>query len=170
MEEKRYRTFSAELKERFGCRVHRISVDAGFTCPNRDGSRGTGGCIYCGGEGSGSFGIERGLPVAGQLAAGKEVMVRKYKASKFIAYFQAYTNTYAPVDRLRALYDEALADPEVVGLIVGSRPDCLPPEVIDLLAEYARRTYFWLELGLQSPLDRTLRLLNRGHDLAALTA
>lgn len=169
MEEKRYRTFSAELKERFGCRVHRISVDAGFTCPNRDGSRGTGGCIYCGGEGSGSFGIERGLPVAGQLAAGKEVMVRKYKASKFIAYFQAYTNTYATVDRLRALYDEALADPEVVGLIVGSRPDCLPPEVIDLLAEYARRTYFWLELGLQSPLDRTLRLINRGHDFAAFT-
>jgi radical SAM protein (TIGR01212 family) len=169
-ERKRYNAFSEELKRVFGCRVHRISVDAGFTCPNRDGTVGTGGCIYCGAEGSGSFGIARGLPVAAQIEEGKEVMVRKYKARKFIAYFQPYSNTYAPVERLRALYDEALAVPDVVGLIVGTRPDCLPPPTLDLLAEYAQRTWFWLELGLQSPVERTLRTINRGHGLASFVA
>ncbi len=164
---KRYNAFSDELKRLFGCRVHRISVDAGFTCPNRDGTVGTAGCIYCGGAGSGSFGIARGLPVAAQLEEGKEVMIRKYKAGKFIAYFQPYSNTYAPVARLASLYDEALTVADVVGLIVGTRPDCLQPEVVDLLGEYHRRTYFWLELGLQSPYDRTLARLNRGHDFAA---
>lgn len=170
MTEKRYNSFSEELKRAFGCRVHRISVDAGFTCPNRDGTVGSGGCIYCGGEGSGSFGIARGVSVSEQIEQGKEVMVRKYKAQKFIAYFQPYSNTYAPVDLLRNLYDEALAVKDVVGLIVGTRPDCLPQETLDLLGEYARRTYFWLELGLQSPLDKTLALINRGHDFSSFTA
>jgi uncharacterized protein len=170
MDGKRYNTFSAELKRVFGCRVHRISVDAGFTCPNRDGTVGTAGCIFCSDRGSGSFGIARTLDIAGQLADGKEVMVRKYKAKQFIAYFQPYSNTYAPVERLRALYDEALSVPDIVGLIVGSRPDCLPPAVLDLLADYHRRTYFWLELGLQSPHDRTLARIGRGHDLAAFVA
>jgi|ERR1039457_6315742 radical SAM protein (TIGR01212 family) len=160
---KRYNTFSNELKRVFGCRVHRISVDAGFTCPNRDGLAGTDGCIYCGGAGSGSYGISRGVPVAVQIEEGKEVMIRKYKAKKFIAYFQAYTNTYAPVPVLRSLYDDALAVDGVVGLMVGTRPDCLPLEVLDILEEYAEKTFFWLELGLQSPLERTLLLLNRGH-------
>lgn len=167
MEKKRYKAFSEDLKRIFGCRVHRISVDAGFTCPNRDGSIGASGCIYCGGKGSGSFGIARELTVSGQLEHGKELMRRKYKAQRFIAYFQAYSNTYAPVERLRVVYDEALAVKDVVGLIVGTRPDCLPPPVMDLLAEYARRTYFWLELGLQSPLDKTLELIRRGHDFKA---
>ncbi|BDV41403.1 TIGR01212 family radical SAM protein [Geotalea uraniireducens] len=166
-EPRRYRSFSDELKRLFGCRVHRISVDAGFTCPNRDGTVGHGGCIYCGGKGSGSFGIRAGTAIADQLEAGKEVMVRKYKARKFIAYFQAYSNTYASVEQLRPCYDSALAVTDIVGLIVGTRPDCLPPPVLDLLAEYHQRTYFWLELGLQSPLDRTLDLLRRGHDFAA---
>jgi hypothetical protein len=170
MTDKRYNAFSEELKRVFSCRVHRISVDAGFTCPNRDGSVGTGGCIYCGGEGSGSFGIPRGLSIADQLEDGKEVMARKYKAAKFIAYFQPYSNTYATVERLRSLYDEALAVQDVVGLIVGTRPDCLPPPVIDLLADYQRRTYFWLELGLQSLYDRSLALVNRGHDAATSVA
>lgn len=161
---KRYRIFSEELKRVFGCRVHRISVDAGFSCPNRDGTVGESGCIYCGGAGSGSFGIVRGRTVAEQLEHGKEVMVRKYKARKFIAYFQPYSNTYAPVEQLRSLYDEAMAVEDMVGLIVGTRPDCLPAETLDLLAEYAQRTYFWLELGLQSHLDRTLSLIGRGHD------
>jgi hypothetical protein len=167
MSDKRYNAFSEELKRLFGCRVHRISVDAGFTCPNRDGTLGSGGCIYCGSEGSGSYGIARGMPVATQLEVGKEVMVRKYKANKFIAYFQAYTNTYAPLEQLRALYDEALAVKDIVGLIVGTRPDCLPAATLDLLTEYARRTWFWLELGLQTPHDRTLQTINRGHDFAA---
>jgi radical SAM protein (TIGR01212 family) len=164
---KRYNAFSEELKRVFGCRVHRVSVDAGFSCPNRDGSVGTGGCIYCGGEGSGAFGIERGIPVSGQIESGKEVMTRKYKAKKFIAYFQSYTNTYAPVEHLRGLYDEALAVKDVVGLIVGTRPDCLPENILNLLAEYSARTYFWLELGLQSTWDRTLKLIGRGHDFAS---
>lgn len=170
MNSKRYNAFSEELKRTFGCRVHRISIDAGFTCPNRDGSLGTTGCIYCGGAGSGSFGIVRGAPVAVQLEEGKEVMVRKYKACKFIAYFQSYSNTYGPTALLRAIYDEALAVPDVVGLIVGTRPDCLPPATLDLLAQFAERSWFWLELGLQSPLDRTLQLLNRGHDFAAFAS
>lgn len=166
----RYNAFSEELKRVFGCRVQRLSVDAGFTCPNRDGTVGVDGCIFCGGKGSGSFGILQGAGVAGQLEHAKEVMVRKYKAALFIAYFQSYSNTYAPIPRLQALYDEALAVPDVVGLIVGTRPDCLPEETLDLLASYAERCYFWLELGLQSPLDRTLSAIGRGHDLASFTA
>jgi radical SAM protein (TIGR01212 family) len=167
LQEKRYKIFSEELKRVFGCRVQRISVDAGFSCPNRDGTVGSSGCIYCGGAGSGSFGIVRGASVSEQLEHGKEVMVRKYKAQKFIAYFQPYSNTYAPLERLRALYDEALKVEDVVGLIVGTRPDCLPAATLNLLAAYGQRTYFWLELGLQSPLDRTLRLIGRGHDFAS---
>jgi len=170
MNEKRYNAFSPELKRIFGCRVHRISVDAGFTCPNRDGTIGTGGCIYCSGTGSGSFGIARGRSVAEQLEEGKEVMIRKYKARKFIAYFQPYSNTYAPIERLSLLYDEALAVNDIVGLIVGTRPDCLPPVVVDLLAAYARNYWFWLEMGLQSPRNRTLKAINRGHDFTAFAA
>ena len=118
----RYKAFSEELKRVFGCRVQRLSVDAGFTCPNRDGSVGTRGCIFCGGKGSGSYGILHGAGVAQQLEHAKEVMVRKYKAARFLAYFQSYSNTYAPVEHLKRLYDEALAVPEVVGLIIGTRP------------------------------------------------
>jgi hypothetical protein len=167
MNAKRYNPFSEELKRVFGCRVHRISVDAGFTCPNRDGTVGSGGCLFCGDRGSGSFGIARGETVADQLEQGKEVMVRKYKAKKFLAYFQPYSNTYAPVATLAALYDAALAVPDVVGLIVGTRPDCLPRETLELLAAYHRKTWFWLELGMQSTLDRTLQTIRRGHDSAA---
>ncbi len=167
MNPKRYNPISEELKRVFGCRVHRISVDAGFTCPNRDGSVGTGGCIFCSDHGSGSFGIAREMSIAGQLEHGKEVMVRKYKAKRFIAYLQPYSNTYAPPEQLQRIYDEALSVPDVVGLIVGTRPDCLPLQTLDLLAEYHRSTYFWLELGMQSPLDRTLEKIRRGHDSAA---
>ncbi|GFO70852.1 TIGR01212 family radical SAM protein [Geomonas limicola] len=163
----RYNSFSEELKRVFGCKVQRLSVDAGFTCPNRDGSVATGGCIFCGGRGSGSYGILEGAAVAAQMAHSKEVMVRKYKATSFLAYFQSFSNTYAPVEKLRQLYDEALSVPDVVGLIVGTRPDCLPEETLDLLQGYAERSYFWLELGLQSHLDRTLAAIGRGHDLAS---
>jgi radical SAM protein (TIGR01212 family) len=165
----RYNAFSEELKKVFGCKVQRLSVDAGFTCPNRDGTVGVDGCIFCGGKGSGSFGILQGAGISAQLEHAKEVMVRKYKAALFIAYFQSYSNTYAPPDRLQALYDEALSVPEVVGLIVGTRPDCLPEPTLDLLASYAKRCYFWLELGLQSPFDSTLQAIGRGHDLACFT-
>jgi radical SAM protein (TIGR01212 family) len=166
MSEKRYRVFSQQLKRTFGGRVHKISVDAGFSCPNRGATRDRLGCLFCDPGGSGAVGIDRDCPVAEQIERGKEVMVRKYKAKKFIAYFQPFSNTNAPVARLRALYDQALAVNGVVGLAVGTRPDCLPPEVLDLLAEYHRRTDFWLEIGLQSIHDVTLAFLRRGHDYA----
>lgn len=170
MEAKRYNLFSEHLRQHFGGRAHKISVDAGFSCPNRDGTRKLPGCLFCDPGGSGATGIERSLPVAQQLEAGKEVMRRKYKAQRFLAYFQPFSNTFAPVGQLRALYDEALAVPDVVGLAVGTRPDCLPAEVLDLLAGYHRRTYFWLELGVQSVHDATLDFLRRGHDYATFLA
>ena len=164
---KPYQLFSAHLKERFGGRVHKISIDAGFGCPNRNGGRSGAGCLFCDPSGSGAVGIERQLSVAAQLEQGKEVMTRKYKADKFMAYFQPFSNTLAPVADLRALYNEALAVEDVVGLAIGTRPDCVPVDVLDLLAEYHQKTYLWLELGLQSRHDRTLELLRRGHDFAS---
>ena len=163
---KTYNSFSEELKRVFGCKVQRISVDAGFTCPNRDGWLGSNGCVFCGGQGSGSHGIRRELDIAGQLEDGKQVMRRKYRAQRFLAYFQSYTNTYASPERLSTIYKEALDVQDVVGLIAATRPDCLPDNVLDFLAEVDRRTYFWLELGMQSMHDRTLQLLNRCHDHA----
>lgn len=166
MSDKPYRLFSAHLIERFGVRVHKISIDAGFGCPNRGGARSGSGCLFCDPDGSGAVGLDRRLSVAEQLEQGREIMTRKYRAGKFLAYFQPFSNTAAPVPALRALYDQALAVPDVVGLAVGTRPDCLPADVLDLLAEYHRQTYLWLELGLQSRHDRTLAWLRRGHDYA----
>jgi len=161
---KRYNTFAEELKKVFGCKVQRISIDAGFTCPNRDGSLDTQGCIFCGGHGSGSYGIRRDLGIASQLEDGKEVMRRKYRAAKFIAYFQAYSNTYAPVEQLRSLFAEALTVSDLAGLIIATRPDCLPDDILDYLQELSAHTYLWLELGIQSMSDRSLQLINRRHD------
>ncbi len=161
---KHYNTFSTELKNIFGCKVQRISIDAGFSCPNRDGALDTAGCIYCGGHGSGSHGIRRDLDVSAQLEDGKEVMRRKYRASKFIAYFQAYSNTYASVDHLRGLFSTAGAVSDVVGLIVATRPDCLPDAILDYLHELSNHTYLWVEVGMQSIHDRSLSLINRRHD------
>jgi hypothetical protein len=166
MSVKAYRLFSEHLKERFGTRVHKISVDAGFGCPNRGGTRNLPGCLFCDPGGSGAVGIDRRLTVAEQLEHGKEVMTRKYRAGKFLAYFQPFSNTFAPPGQLRRIYDEALAVPDVVGLAVGTRPDCLDDDILELLTDYHRRTYFWLELGLQSCHDRTLAWLRRGHDYA----
>lgn len=161
---KRYTTFSDELKCVFGCKVHRISVDAGFTCPNRDGLLDTKGCIFCGGDGSGSFGIRRELDIAAQLEDGKEVMRRKYRSARFIAYFQAYTNTYSSPDQLRKVFGEALTVADIVGVIVATRPDCLADEILEYLAELNRQTYLWLEIGLQSIHNKTLSFINRRHD------
>lgn len=164
---KRYRVFSEHLKKQYDGRVHKISVDAGFSCPNRAQGRAGSGCLFCTPGGSGAVGIDRALSVAEQLEQGKEVMVRKYKAKRFIAYFQPFSNTFAPLPRLRVLYDAALAVSGIVGLAVGTRPDCLPDDVLDLLSEYRRRTDFWLEIGVQSSHDPTLDFLRRGHDYAA---
>lgn len=166
MRMKPYRLFSEHLKQRFGVRVHKISIDAGFGCPNRGGRRDLPGCLFCDAGGSAAVGVNRRLSVAEQLESGKEVMARKYHAGKFLAYFQPFSNTYAPLSHLRALYDEALAVTDVIGLAVGTRPDCLDDMVCELLAEYHQRTYFWLELGLQTRHDRTLAWLRRGHDYA----
>jgi radical SAM protein (TIGR01212 family) len=161
----RYRNFTTHLRQTFGCRVHKVSIDAGFTCPNRDGNVAVGGCIYCNNT-SFSPGNRR-LSVGAQLERGKRFLRRRYGAEKFIAYFQAYSNTYGDVPQLQALYDEALASEDIVGLAIGTRPDCVPDAVLDLLAAYASRTYLWLELGLESGHDQTLALLNRGHSVAA---
>lgn len=161
---KRYNTFSAELKQVFGCKVQRISVDAGFSCPNRDGTLDVSGCIFCGGHGSGSHGIQRGMSIEVQVEDGKEVMRRKYRASKFIAYFQAFSNTYAPVEHLKKCYEEALSVIDVVGIIIATRPDCVPDVVLEYLEELAKSSYLWMELGMQSMHDRSLQLINRRHD------
>ncbi|MCA1796240.1 MAG: TIGR01212 family radical SAM protein [Geobacteraceae bacterium] len=167
MNPKPYRVYSHFLKQQFGHRVHKISVDAGFTCPNRGETRSGSGCLFCDPNGSGATGIARRLSIQDQLEHGKEIMRRKYKAKEFIAYFQPFSNTYAPVETLRRYYDEALKVDGIVGLAIGTRPDCVAPEVLELLAEYNQRTDLWLELGLQSCHDSSLEFLRRGHDYAA---
>jgi radical SAM protein (TIGR01212 family) len=159
----RYRDFNTHLRALFGCRVQKISVDAGLTCPNRDGRVGTGGCIYCNARGSGTGAHGRGLSVTEQLQQGKAALVRRYKARKFLAYFQSFCNTYAPLETLRRLYAEALDVPDIVGLAIGTRPDCVDTGVLELLEELARGHLIWIEYGLQSAHDTTLARLNRGH-------
>ena len=166
---KRYHTFSFEMKRRFGGRIVKVPLDAGFTCPNRDGSLGTGGCAYCGGSGAGDF-AGKGKTVAEQFAEGRRRLEEKWPSARCLAYFQAFSGTYAPVPRLKSLFDGALSLPDVVGLCVATRPDCLPPDVVGLLAEYAERTFLTVELGLQTVHDRTAERLNRRHGYAAFEA
>lgn len=161
-----YRDLNSYLKDRFGQRVQKIALDAGLTCPNRDGRVSTGGCLYCNARGSGTGAWGRGESIPAQIESGMARLYRRYGAGRFIAYFQSFSNTYAPLATLRELYEAALAAPQVVGLAVGTRPDCLEDEVLDLLAGYARDRLVWLELGLQSAHDATLARLNRGHDAA----
>lgn len=165
--QRRYYSFSRFLQERFGTKVYRVTLDAGFTCPNVDGSVAVGGCVYCDNR---SFSPNRRLPratVREQVRRGVELLQQRYRADRFLAYFQAATNTYAPLSRLRQLYDEALDHPQIVGLAIGTRPDCVPDEVLDLLERYARDRYVCLELGLQSMHDRSLDWMNRGHHFDA---
>ncbi len=163
---KRYYDLKSFWLNRFGCRVYKLQIDAGFTCPNRDGKVSKGGCIYCDGRGSRLRQIGPLPSVTEQIRRGKEYYKRNRNAVKFIAYFQTFTNTYAPIEKLKELYDEALGEEDVIGLSVGTRPDCVPDGTIDLLRDYARESHVWLELGLQSIHDRTLRLINRGHSAA----
>ncbi|MCU0598399.1 MAG: TIGR01212 family radical SAM protein [Desulfobacterales bacterium] len=163
----RYYDLNTYFRNTFGCRVQKISLDAGLSCPNRDGSLSTDGCIYCNQRGSGTGAALKGLSITDQLIAGKAFLSRKYKAKKFIAYFQSFSNTYAPVEKLKALYDEALAVDDVAGLSIGTRPDCVNEEILNLLQSYAKTRRIWIEYGLQSAHDATLALINRGHDVAA---
>ena len=159
-------TFGQAMLHRYGERVHKIAIDADFTCPNRDGSKGRGGCTFCNNV---SFSPNGRQPpgISEQIAAGRQVIRRRTGARKYLAYFQAYTNTYADIDSLRSLYDQALSEPGVIGLAVGTRPDCAPAPVLDLLAGYQRQGHeIWLELGLQSSFDESLRRVNRGHGFA----
>lgn len=160
---RRYNDFSGYLRRQFGCRVHKISLDAGLTCPNRDGTKGMEGCIYCNERGSGTGAAALGLSISQQIVRGQEYLRRRFRARRFLAYFQSYTNTYAPASYLAGLYDEALAHEGVVGLAVATRPDCVDRGVLDLLDGYADGRVVWVEYGLQSIHDRTLCLINRGH-------
>jgi radical SAM protein (TIGR01212 family) len=162
---KRYNDLNTYFRSRFGCRVQKITIDAGLSCPNRDGTLSTGGCIYCNARGSGTGALSRGLSITEQLVEGKHALSRRYKAVKFMAYFQSFSNTYAPIDILKRLYDEALAVEDVVGLSIGTRPDCVAEPVLDLLQDYAQKYLIWIEYGLQSAKDATLALINRGHDV-----
>jgi hypothetical protein len=163
---KRYYDLKSFWLNRFGCKVYKLQIDAGFTCPNRDGTVSHGGCIYCDGRGSRLRQIGPLPSVAEQIRRGKEYYRKNRNAGKFIAYFQTFTNTYAPVEKLKKLYDEALAEEDIIGMSIGTRPDCIPDVIIDLLQGYAMKSHMWLELGLQSIHDRTLRLINRGHSAA----
>jgi len=164
---KRYRDFNTYLREMFGERVQKIPLDGGLTCPNRDGTVSGKGCIYCDSRGSGTGAmIHQGLSIEEQVAKGAEFAGKRYGAKKFIAYFQSFSNTYAPLEKLKSLYDRALAHPGVVGLSVGTRPDCITPEILGLFNAYMTRFLVWLELGLQSAHDTTLLQINRGHDAA----
>lgn len=161
----RYNDFNTYLRNIFGCRVQKITVDAGLTCPNRDGTVSTGGCIYCNDRGSGTGAHAKGLSVTRQLINAKHSLSKRYKAKKFIAYFQSFSNTYAPLPVLRELYAQALGVDDVVGLSIGTRPDCVDEAVLDLLQDYAKRRLIWIEYGLQSASDTTLDFINRGHDV-----
>ncbi len=162
----RYNSFNTFLKKCFGERVKKIALEAALSCPNRDGTRGRGGCSYCDDSGSGFGAAVKTLDVRQQALAGMQALQRRYGAKKFIAYFQSFCNTYAPIEQLRGLYDRVVDLPDIVALSIATRPDCLSTEVLDLLAGYAERMMVWLELGLQSAHDTTLARINRGHTWA----
>lgn len=163
---KRFYDLNHYLRSVFGERVQKLTVDAGFSCPNRDGALSTGGCIYCSPKGSGTGAHAQGFSIREQILQSKPGVARRYKAKKFMVYFQSFSNTYAPIERLRSVYDQALSFDDVVALSIGTRPDCVDKPVLDLLEGYAQNRLIWMEYGLQSPHDTILSRINRGHDFA----
>lgn len=163
--DKRYLSLNYFLRQKFGGKVFKISLDAGFSCPNRDGTISKGGCIFCSERGSGDFSGNRNFSITKQFKDIKAIMNKKWPQGKYIAYFQAYTNTYATVDVLREKYQEAIDQDGVVGLAIATRPDCLGEEVLDLLEEFNNKIYLWVELGLQTSKDSTAKIINRGYNL-----
>ncbi len=161
-----YNDFGTWIRNQFPYRVQKISIDAGFSCPNRDGRISTGGCIYCDNRTFNPSYCNRQKTVTEQLEEGKRFFSRKYPDMKYLAYFQAYTNTYDSLDKLRELYEEALRVPDVVGLVIGTRPDCMPDELLDYLEALNRDTFLLVEYGIETANDDTLRRINRGHDFA----
>ena len=163
----RYNSFGSRIREKFGTRVYKVNVDAGFTCPNRDGTIGTTGCIYCNNDSFRPNSCKPTLSISEQIKNGVSYVRKRYKAEKFLIYFQPYTNTYAPVEELERLYKEALVGPSVIGLAIGTRPDSVDNEKLHLLEELAKKHFILIEYGLQSIYDRTLVFINRGHNYNA---
>ncbi|MDT3425958.1 radical SAM protein (TIGR01212 family) [Paenibacillus forsythiae] len=162
--DKRFHTWNCEMRKQFGDKVFKVMLDAGFTCPNRDGSIAKGGCTFCSARGSGDYAGSRRDDLVTQFRSIRDRQHLKWPNAKYIGYFQAYTNTYAPVEQLREYYEVILEQPGVVGLSIATRPDCLPDDVVDYLAELNERTYLWVEMGLQTIHESTSRLINRAHD------
>lgn len=163
--DKQYNNLNYFLREKFGEKVFKISLDAGFSCPNRDGTISRGGCIYCSERGSGDFAGDRNFSICSQFHDIKSMMNKKWKSGKYIAYFQAYTNTYGDIKVLREKYEEALSQEGVVALAIATRPDCLANDVIKLLSDLNKKVYTWVELGLQTTSEKTAKLINRGYTL-----
>jgi len=164
VEDKRYNQFSSYLKQKFGVKVYKITLDAGFSCPNRDGTISSGGCIFCDGTGSFSRAHSGMLSVEEQVETGIRNLSERFGAKRFMSYFQAYTNTYKPVNELEKIYNSALNNDKIVGISIGTRPDCIDDEKLNLIAGYTKDYETWIEYGLQSVHDKTLAKINRGHD------
>lgn len=162
---KRYHSLNYFLRNKFGEKVFKISLDGGFSCPNRDGKISSGGCLFCSERGSGDYAGNRELSITKQFQDIKKMMAQKWKSGKYIAYFQAYTNTYAPIEELREKYEEALKQEGVVAVAIATRPDCLGDDVLDFLEEINNKVYVWIELGLQTSNDETAKKINRGYSL-----
>lgn len=162
--DKRYNQFSAYLKNKYGAKVYKITIDAGFSCPNRDGHISTGGCIFCDEGGSFSQAHSNRLSVEEQVVVGAETLAKRFKAQKFMSYFQAYSNTYKPVKELEKIYSSSLSHKDVIGISIGTRPDCVDDDKLKLISSYKDDYYTWVEYGLQTIHDKTLKRINRGHD------
>ncbi|MCB2291511.1 TIGR01212 family radical SAM protein [Clostridium sp. CS001] len=164
--DKRYNSLNYFLRDKFGDKVFKIALDGGFSCPNRDGTISSGGCLFCSERGSGDFAGNREFSITKQFEDIKDMMSKKWKSGKYIAYFQAYTNTYAPIEVLREKYEEALSQEGIVGMAIATRPDCLGEDVLDLIEEYSHKVYTWVELGLQTCSDESAKIINRGYKLS----
>lgn len=161
-----YKEFGTYLRGEFGCKVQKITIDGGFTCPNRDGTKGRGGCTYCNNRTFSPAFCHKHLPVAEQMKEGIAFFAHKYPSMRYLAYFQAYTNTYDSLDNLKQRYEDALGVEGCVGIVIGTRPDCMPEELLDYLVELKKRTFVLVEYGIESTSDKTLLRINRGHDYA----
>ena len=162
--DKRYNQYSEFLKNKFGAKVYKITLDAGFSCPNRDGTISSCGCIFCDDGGSFSQAHSNLLSIEEQVKVGAETLAKRFKAKKFMSYFQAFSNTYKPVDELEKIYKASLNHPDIVGISIGTRPDCVDDEKLELISSFTPDYYTWIEYGLQSVHDKTLKKINRGHD------
>ena len=162
--DKRYNQFSEHLKQKFGAKVYKITLDAGFSCPNRDGTISDKGCIFCDDGGSFSQAHSNLLSIEEQVNIGAETLKQRFKAQKFMSYFQAFSNTYKPVSELEKIYTSSLCREDIVGISIGTRPDCIDDEKLSLISTYTPHYYTWIEYGLQSVHDKTLKKINRGHD------